>query len=408
MEKIPRHAIVLMVGVTGSGKSHWCNNYFSATEILSIDKIRAELCGSALNFTQDHVVWSEIHRRARLILEMGQRVVIDSPNLKPDDREPFIALGAELGVPVFLVFCNEPEVICAERVGNSYMLGKQLKLLEYNIKRIRAANREHVRVLELPESVQVCKGYANQSRILAVGDVHGNWDAMNRAVEYAQAYGLFIVWLGDVVDYGAANLRCMKLAYVTVATGAAHMIWGNHERKIDRWIDSDFGARFRGKLSEANQTTVNEIQSLSADRKARFLAAWRALNAWSTQHLQLGKWCFTHGGVHPRLWGAPPAHRLHGDVGNMAYFGEVDQQDPTRADGYPNRVWNWVNQIPAGHTAVVGHDYLDRENFLPVIKTNDQGGKVICLDTGSGKEGKLSGAVIDLQTDLFQLVDFST
>jgi protein phosphatase len=409
MEKIPLHSIVVTIGTTHSGKTSWCEREFSPWEILSVDQVRQELTGTRANYTQDRQVWSELHRRARLRLEMGQRVVIDAPNLKKQDREPFVNLAVDLGVPVFYVLLDRP--MADKKRGsdvNHYLLNKQQQTLAVEQRHIHAGDGRKVTVIKNQEQATVvCTDTGNNNtRLLVVGDVHGDYLAMTQAVEYAKNHGLFIVWLGDVIDYGSQNLKCMKLAYQSVAQNQGHMIWGNHERKIDRWIHSDYGAHYSGRLSDANLCTIREIESLNLVRRTRFLAAWRALANWSTQHLKVGNWLFTHGAASPEMWDAV-GHRLPGDLGNMAYFGEVDSRDPTRQDGYPNRIWNWVNSVPAGKTVVVGHDWLDRQTCKPVIKTNNQGGAVIALDTGNSKGGVLSALDLDVTTNQYKILKFT-
>ena len=50
------------------------------------------------------------------------------------------------------------------------------------------------------------------------------------------------------------------------------------------------------------------------------------------------------------------------------------------------------NVSPAGKIVVVGHDPRDKNE--PMIVVNPKGGKVVFLDTGSSKGGKLSSMVI--------------
>ena len=399
MRKISLHECVVLVGVTLSGKSTWAQEHFSANEVLNVNMLRQELTCRTDNFTQDRVVWQELYRRAQLRLQMGQRVVIDSTNLKREDLSHWRDVSAELGVRITCVHFDVslPELLArAESQGvHAHVIHKQHQMLSQTLTHVKHHKplADHVFT---PDQVQVVSfPVPVPDRILVVGDVHGNLPAMQWAVQLAQQQQRHLVWLGDVVDYGTHNLACVKLAYDTVSQGTAHVIWGNHERKIDRWIQSDWGTRYQGRLSDANWATVREIQSLTPERRARFAAAWRALNAWSTQHVTQGSWCMTHGAAHDVMW-RTQAHRLSGEAGNCAFFGEVHEQEPTRADGYPNRTWRWVDSVPPGHTVVVGHDYLDRVNHAPVIKVNDQGGRVICIDTGCSKGGVLTALAVDI------------
>lgn len=409
MEKIPLHSIVVTIGTTHSGKTTWCRDTFPESQILGVCQLRQELTGSSENFTQDRQVWSELHRRARLRVEMGQRVVVDASNLKKQDREPFVNMADDLGVPVFYVLLDRPlaDKRHANNVNN-YLLAKQQQTWSMEQRNILSGDGHKATVIKNLQQLQIAQNGTPRAptRLLVVGDVHGDYGSMAKAVDYARNNDLFIVWLGDVIDYGANNLKCMKLAYQSVSYGQGHMIWGNHERKIDRWIHAEWGKHYDGRLSDANLCTIQEIESLNPLRKTRFLAAWRALANWSTQHLTVGKWLFTHGAASNAMWAAT-GHRLPGDLGNLAYFGEVDNRDPTRHDGHPNRIWNWVNTVPAEHTVVVGHDWLDRQKCEPVVKINSEGGRVIALDTGNSKGGVLSALDLDVTTNQYKILKFA-
>lgn len=394
------------MGVTQSGKSTWAAQNFLSSEVLSVCELRQELTGRADNFTQDRWVWQELYRRAYLRLQMGQRVVVDSTNLKREDLNHWVEVCAELGIPVVFVHVDVPldQLLSrAENQGvNSHVVHKQHQLLTQTLHGIRNVKAIQDRLTCAAQTQVVPVDPPLSDRLLVVGDVHGNLSGMQWAVNLAEKENRHLVWLGDVVDYGSHNLACVKLAHKTVSEGRAHMIWGNHERKIDRWIQSDWGSRYQGRLSDANWLTVREIQSLSPERRARFAAAWRALNSWSTQHVVQGTWCMTHGAAHASVWNLK-GHRLSGEAGNMAFFGEVHELEPTRGDGYPNRTWRWVDSVPAHHTVVVGHDYLDRVNHAPVIKVNSQGGRVLCIDTGSSKGGVLTAVAVDTHTNQYQV-----
>lgn len=77
-------------------------------------------------------------------------------------------------------------------------------------------------------------------------------------------------------------------------------------------------------------------------------------------------------------------------------------------DGYPVRLYNWIDEVPMGKTVIVGHDKMPIYNInitAPMIVTNKNGGRTVFMDTGCGKGGYLSGAVIVNDIN-FKLVDF--
>jgi protein phosphatase len=252
---------------------------------------------------------------------------------------------------------------------------------------------------------QVISSQAPVQKLLAVGDVHGDFASMHKAWQYAQENHMHVIWLGDVIDYGDQNLKCLHLAYESVRNHQAHMIWGNHERKLTRWMDSDWGTHYRGRLSEANWKTIREIETLNPGRRRRLQAAWKCLESASYQVLQLGDWTFTHGAIHPQATGVT-AHRLTGQAGDWAYFGQVLTPE-LNADGYPQRVWEWVNQLPDHARVVVGHDWIDRDQMTFVHKCGTQGAQVWCMDTGNSKGGRLSALEINLHTNKWEAKVFT-
>ena len=412
MMDINLHSIIILVGTVGSRRLHWAEQNFEPEEILSSDQIRIALTGRKDCYTQEHAVFSELERQARLRVQLGQRVVVDASNLKRTDRASFERIAQDFGVACVIVVFDVPLEQRMSWLNQQEDHTQQVQLLHVQQSLFLQAQKDlataasGVRVYAHTDAISIARrSIPLPDKILAVGDVHGNYAAMTEAVNYAQRNNLFVIWLGDLIDYGAQNLRRMRLAYDMVCNNQAHMIWGNHERKIGRWLGSQGVHRI--KLSEANLATVREIQSLNEQRRMRFLSAWHSWESSSTQCVRVNRWLFTHGAATEHMWHSG-SHRLQGVCQNMAYFGEVEQMPASRRDGYPQRLWNWVNTVPADHSVVVGHDWLDREHSQPVIKTNTDGGRVFCMDTGSSKGGGLSGLIVDTQTDEWEIRSFDS
>ena len=68
-------------------------------------------------------------------------------------------------------------------------------------------------------------------------------------------------------------------------------------------------------------------------------------------------------------------------------FGQVTGR--TRADGYPERILDWVDRIPSGMTVYCGHDRRSTDG-RPYVQHGAAGGEAVFLDTGAGKGGHLS------------------
>jgi protein phosphatase len=406
MVDIPLHSLVILVGTVGSGKQSWAEQNFPSQELLSAESIRKELFGRADNYQHDGVVWRELYRRAELKISLGSRAVVVATNLKKGDRDPFAKMAADYGVPCFFVkfqkdTYTKTEILKQRGLTESQaqaLLSKQEQTLKSNSKSLVCDPASRITVVGSDLVGQVTQNNTIMShRLLVVGDVHGDFHSMQRAVDMADRELRTIVWLGDVIDYGDQNLKCVRLAYDTVMTNRAVFVWGNHERKIARWINDDWGQLYRGRISEANLCTIREIEKLNGERRKRFLAAWMALENQSQQCWIVNNWMFTHGAATPQMWKGHSQHRLNNPDGEMAFFGQTDRLAPTRGDGYPNRIWDWVASVPPNHNVVVGHDWVDRDNNSIVIKTNSQGGKVYCVDAGNSKGGRLAALAIDTE-----------
>jgi protein phosphatase len=115
---------------------------------------------------------------------------------------------------------------------------------------------------------------------------------------------------------------------------------------------------------------------------------------------------FVHAASHPAIWETDPkigkTEKSRFIVGETV--NEIDE------DGYPVRLYNWIEEIPAGKTVVVGHDRKPIRNVAitsPMTVPNKNGGKAIFLDTGCGKGGFLSGVVVMAdKTKKFNIVTY--
>jgi hypothetical protein len=217
-------------------------------------------------------------------------------------------------------------------------------------------------------------------------------------IDAALANNEFIISLGDIVDYGPDSVGCVDLMYRLVINGQATMIIGNHERKLEKYILQRRDGNIRVQVSGGLLATVDQMDRLGDKKRELFETRFLALMAHSRHHFRLGSNLFVHGSATNKMWDTITC-RLTGIHEQRAVFAQIDENDPFREDGYPNRVYNWIDEVPDNHTVYVGHDFLDINN--PVVRVGEMGGKVVFVDTGSGKErdgvpGKLSSIVIKI------------
>lgn len=112
---VPELSLVVLVGVSGSGKSTFARRHFKPTEILSSDYCRGlvsddENCQAA---TQD--AFEVLHFIARKRLAAGKLTVVDATNVQPESRKPLVEVAREFHcLPVAIVF-DLPERVARER-----------------------------------------------------------------------------------------------------------------------------------------------------------------------------------------------------------------------------------------------------------------------------------------------------
>jgi protein phosphatase len=211
--------------------------------------------------------------------------------------------------------------------------------------------------------------------IRVIGDVHGDARAFAMAVET----DLFVIQLGDLVDYGPDSAAALRIAFALEDSGRGLFLLGNHDLKLRRALagrDVRMGPELAVTLSQLDP-------ALRAEAATRIAAA----PAW----LRWGSVVFVHAGFHTEMLaeGAPPEvpdGRLHG-VLSRALYGEPTGR--TQSNGYPERSLRWVDRIPAGIKVYCGHDRRSTDG-RPYIRHNRDGGTAVFLDTGAGKGGHLS------------------
>ena len=73
-----------------------------------------------------------------------------------------------------------------------------------------------------------------------------------------------------------------------------------------------------------------------------------------------------------------------------------------RGNKYPHRVYDWVDHVPEHVTVIVGHDrtpllavpHFESTDNVVTHHTGALGGKIIWIDTGGGKGGFVTGAIL--------------
>ncbi|MGD2133215.1 MAG: metallophosphoesterase [Maricaulaceae bacterium] len=220
--------------------------------------------------------------------------------------------------------------------------------------------------------------------IRAIPDVHGELAAFEVLVTEARAEDRFIVQLGDIVDRGPDSAGALSLMFDLMDAGHGLMLMGNHEWKLFRALQGravSLGAQAERTLAELAATPGLERRFVDAMEQAPL-------------YVRHGRRLFVHGAWDPAMTDpAPLSDHDHKRLQARALYGQTTGRlDPK---GRPERIWDWVDKLPAGLEVVVGHDW--RAPSVVLARRGQGGGRAVLLDLGAGKGGPL--AYMDIEPD---------
>jgi protein phosphatase len=243
----------------------------------------------------------------------------------------------------------------------------------------------------------------NYSGIATFSDVHAHAKKLKKGIKYALKNNLFIVFLGDLVDGHDKPLETVLAVKQILDAGTGVLVIGNHDDKFYRYA--------KGNPVILKKQNKQTLADLPKGKEQLFLQTMIDLHTHKNSdfHFEYENWVFIHGACHEEVWQRP--EKLSTKAKHRALYGEVNgEEDET---GFPVRLYNWVDQIPAGQGVVVGHDrkpYGGKKlvDTGPLDHTNDQGGRAIFSDTGCGKGGKLTLTVFEFEGDGLEQVGYET
>jgi len=108
---VPADALVVLIGAAASGKSTFAAAHFVADDVVSSDRLRAEMTGA----TSDDVVFAELHRRSQARLAAGLLAVVDATNTDWMWRATLLTDARREGRPAIAIVFHLPLEVCLAR-----------------------------------------------------------------------------------------------------------------------------------------------------------------------------------------------------------------------------------------------------------------------------------------------------
>ncbi|HEX3922910.1 MAG TPA: polynucleotide kinase-phosphatase [Streptosporangiaceae bacterium] len=392
--KIPDLSLVVLVGVTGSGKSTFAARHFASTEVISSDFCRGLVSDDSNDQSATADAFDVLNFIAAKRLAAGRLTVIDATNVQPGARKPLIELAKRHHVLAVAIVLDVPETTCAARNASRtdrefgpHVVRQQHAQLRRGLRGLRREGFHRVLVLdgaaEADAAVIEREPLWNDRRTEhgpfdIIGDVHGCYTemiALLRKLGYAvdadgasarHPEGRTAVFAGDLVDRGPATPAVLRLVMGMTAAGSGLSVCGNHEAKLVRAL--------RGRDVSVTHGLEVSLAQLAAeppgftDRVAAFMDKLLGHVVFDD-----GKLVVAHAGLpeamHGRASAAVRSFALYGDT-----TGETDEY------GMPVR-YPWAVDYRGRAMVVYGHTPVPETEWV---------NNTICLDTGCVFGGKLT------------------
>jgi protein phosphatase len=113
--RIPTTCVVVLIGVSGSGKSSFARLHFGPYEILSSDRCRAMITDDEADQSVTPEAFDLLRTILRLRLGVGRLSVIDATNVKAHARARTLEVAGSFRIPCVAVVLRIPPEVCLAR-----------------------------------------------------------------------------------------------------------------------------------------------------------------------------------------------------------------------------------------------------------------------------------------------------
>ncbi|WP_448621298.1 polynucleotide kinase-phosphatase [Geodermatophilus sp. URMC 65] len=395
---VPDLSLVVLVGVSGSGKSTFARRHFAPTQVLSSDSCRGLVADDENDQSATPAAFALLHHIAGVRLRGGRLTVVDATNVKAEDRASLVRLAREHDVLPVAIVLDVPEGECLARNA----LRPDRDLAPGVVRRQRADLRRGLRGLgregfrrvhvlngteEIERAVVTYEKQYNDRRedtgpFDVIGDVHGcrteleellgalgydlRRDERGRAVDAEHPDGRRAVFVGDLVDRGPDSPGVLRLVMGMVAAGHALCVPGNHENKLVRAL--------RGRNVQVTHGLERTLAQLEAEGE-EFRREVEEFCSGLVSHYVLdgGALVVAHAGLKESLQGRSSAR-----VRDFALYGETTGE--TDEFSLPVR-HPWAQEYRGRATVLYGHTPVPTPEWV---------NNTLCLDTGCVFGGRLT------------------
>ncbi|WP_049569534.1 polynucleotide kinase-phosphatase [Nonomuraea sp. SBT364] len=388
MISVPELSLVVLVGVSGSGKSTFAARHFAPTQVISSDFCRGLVSDDENDQSATPAAFDLLHHIVGVRLARGLFTVVDATNVQYAARKSLIDLARKHDVLADAIVLDVPEEVAVERNAGrpdrdfgARVVIRQRKELRRSLGKISRDGFRKVHVLRGAGQIDQAvisyeKAWSDKRELTGpfdvIGDVHGCRAELETLLAelgwrgLSHPEGRTAVFVGDLVDRGPDTPGVLRLVMSMVAAGTAICVAGNHEQKLVRAL-----AGRDVKVAHGLQESLDQL----AAEPPEFVESARAFMDGLLSHYVLdeGRLVVAHAGLkeayHGRASGRVRSFALYGDT-----TGETDEY------GLPVR-YPWAEEYRGRAMVVYGHTPTVQPEWV---------NNTICLDTGCVFGGHLT------------------
>jgi len=374
--KIPEFSLVVLVGVTGSGKTTFARKHFEDAETLSLDRSQPFSCGDEGSQAQSGDSFKLLHKAVSRRLKQGMLTVVDAANIDSDSRVALVRLAKKYYYTSIVIVLDLPGRTCkthnasrTDRVVSSFVIYRQRMQLRRSLRRIKHEGFKYVYFLRSIKTINAVRHIvreklpSNKREVRGpfdiIGDVHGcftelvellqkmdyvitrtNGDGADYGFDVTPPEGRTALFLGDLVDRGPDSPSVLRLVMSMVKQGVAYCVPGNHDFKLHKYLaGSDI------KVKHGLEKTLEQLRG----ENPQFLGEVDHFIAGLASHYVFddGRLVIAHAGLEEAMHG-----RGGGTVRSYCLYGETTGE--TDEFGLPVRV-NWALNYRGKAMVVYGH-----------------------------------------------------
>ena len=170
---VPNFCLVVLVGVTSSGKSTFARTHFRPGEVLSMDDFRVLVCDDRASNAAVDDARDVLHFIARKRLARRRLTVVDSTNRRLEHRQRLLATAREFGAPAVALLFDLPEALLVQRYVDRTHRYVPRSALEHALLRYLAPRliRSQLRTLGSARHGVLCEGFDVEYRFASAADV---------------------------------------------------------------------------------------------------------------------------------------------------------------------------------------------------------------------------------------------